>query len=304
MHMASDNGGIARMRAHNFSFPFGNLFQMVLFAGAIAAIGYFLYPQIEATFLANIWINGVIVVVLILGALYALKQVVDVFLAAGWMKRFLSASRFTDVGDPPAALSPMAELLSQQPGEIRLSALAARSMLDSVGARMSEAGEVTRYFARLLIFLGLLGTFWGLMSTLGGVVSIVNELAAATGGTGDVAVLFQRLKEPLEGMGIAFSSSILGIAGSLALGFLDLQAGQAQARFYNEVEDWLAKISRVGLTPGEGSPAYVNALLDQVAENMDAMQALAKRSETAREAEMKELRALVATIADAAKGRK
>lgn len=312
--MASENGGIARLRAHNFSYPVGNFFQMILFAGAVAFFAYLLYPQIQDAFLANVYINGVIVLVLILGTLYALKQVLDVFIAAGWMKRFLSASRFTDVGDPPAALSPMAELLSQQPGDIRLSALAARSMLDSVGSRMAEAGEVTRYFARLLIFLGLLGTFWGLLATLGGVVSIVNELAAATGGTGDVVTLFQRLREPLEGMGIAFSSSILGIAGSLVLGFLDLQAGQAQNRFYNEVEDWLAKISRVGVASvaGDASPAYVNALLEQMAESMDAMQSLVKRAESNRETEMQELRAelrsfaktIAGAVSDASKGRK
>ena len=284
--MVFDDGGLARSRAHNFTAPWGKLFQMLLFGAVVSVLVASVYPVIEEAFLANVYINSVIVAVLALGALYALAQVVKVFEAAGWLRRFLGAGRHADPGNPPDALSPMAELLSQTPGEMRLSAVAARSMLDSVGMRMSEAGEITRYLSRLLIFLGLLGTFWGLLETLGGVVSIVNELAAATGGNGDVAVLFERLREPLQGMGVAFSSSILGIAGSLILGFLDLQASQAQARFYNEVEDWLAKISRVGIPnaagSASGSPAYVNAMLEQMAESLDALQSVIRRAEESR----------------------
>src|SRR5262249_29719904 len=147
----------------------------------------------------------------------------------------------------PYALKPMAELLRETPADRRLSSLSARTILDSVGSRLTESGEITRYIRSLLIFLGLFGSFWGLMETLHGVAGVVNQLASSTAGNGDVGALFSQLKGPLAGMGVAFSSSILGIAGSLIIGFLELQAGQAQGRFYNDLEDWLAKISRVSV---------------------------------------------------------
>lgn len=288
--MALEDVGIARARSHHFASPWGKLFWMLVVAGGVAAASWRaweMFPGVREPFLANPYLNSVIIGVLVLGVLYAFKQIIDVFGASGWLRRFLSAGRHDDPGKPPDALSPMAELLSQTPGEMRLSAVSARSMLDSLASRLAEAGEVNRYLARLLIFLGLLGTFWGLLETLGGVVGIVGALSSSTDGSADVSVLFERLQGPLDGMATAFSSSILGVAGSLILGLLDLLANQAQSRFYNDVENWLAKISRVGIAPlgdggGGGAPAYVNSILDRMAESLDSLQSVVQRAEESR----------------------
>jgi len=260
-----EDGGL-RARAHHFGSPLRNFVQMLAFGAVVSYICYLAWPTLIEAFLANIYINSVIVGVLALGVVYTLVQVLDVWGAVGWVKRYQSTSRVTDglVERAPYAVKPMAELLRDTPSERRLSSVSARAILDSVGSRLSEAGEITRYFRQLLIFLGLFGTFFGLMQTLRGVVNVVNELAASVEGNGAIANLFAQLALPLEGMGVAFSSSILGIGGSLILGFLELQANQAQGRFYNDLEDWLAKISRVGIDMSEGgSGAFANALLEQ-----------------------------------------
>ncbi|MCG8443262.1 MAG: hypothetical protein MI723_15780 [Caulobacterales bacterium] len=283
--MASDDSARTRWRAHNFTYPWTNLFWTLVFIGVVTSLIVWLFPQVREAFQANVFINGTILVVLAFGCLYALVQILGVFEAAGWLKKFQTASVYEDLSRPPAVIAPMAELLAQSPSEVRLNSVAARSMLDSVGARMGEAGEITRYLARLLIFLGLLGTFWGLLLTLGGVVEIVTELANASEGDGSIAALFATIQEPLEGMGTAFSSSIFGIAGSLVLGFLDLQASQAQNRFYNEVEDWLAKISRLGVANeggGAGSAAYASAVLEQMADGLDELGRLLRKGEETR----------------------
>ncbi len=284
MALYEDSG--LRSRAHKFGSPWRNFLWMLGFIGAVGILVYFLWATIEEAFFANVYINGVIVAVLVLGLFHALAQVLGVFSAVSWTQKFQSQSRVTDnlLDRAPYVVKPMAELMRETPSDTRISAAGARSMLDSVGARLSESGEVTRYFGRLLIFLGLLGTFWGLLLTLGGVVDVVNELAASAEGDGAIGALFGKLRTPLSGMAVAFSSSILGIAGSLVLGFLDLQANQAQNRFFNDLEDWLAKISRIGTAAGAdgGSGAYAAALLEQTAESLDALTGTIKRSEESR----------------------
>jgi hypothetical protein len=183
----------------------------------------------------------------------------------------------------------MASMLSSRKSErLSLSAMAMRSVLDGISSRLDETREISRYATGLLIFLGLLGTFWGLLLTIGSVSRVINDMSV---GSGDITVLFNQLKaglsEPLRGMAIAFSSSMLGLAGALVLGFLDLQAGQAQNRFYTELEDWLAGATRLSSgslgSEGEGSmPAYVQALLEQSAENMDELQRTMARTEEGR----------------------
>lgn len=296
-----EDSGI-RARAHQFGSPARNFFQMLVFAAVVGAIGYYVRPTLERAFLASPWINSVIVGVLAIGVIVVFMQVIDVSGAVGWIKRYQSANRLSEglVERAPYALKPMAELLRETPSDRRLSSLSARSILDSVGSRLAEAGEITRYFRSLLVFLGLFGTFWGLMQTLGGVVGVVNELAASTDGAaggGDVSALFAQLKGPLEGMGVAFSSSILGIAGSLILGFLELQASQAQGRFYNDLEDWLAKISRVGVDVGEGgSGAFAGALLEQLTESLDALVSVTRKVEDSRARSSDTLGALAAEL--------
>ncbi len=165
-----------------------------------------------------------------------------------------------------------------------------RGLLDSLASRLDESRELSRYMTGLLIFLGLLGTFWGLLLTVGSVADVINGMSV---GSGDINALFDQLKSglgrPLHGMGTAFSSSMLGLAGALVLGFLDLTAGQAQNRFFNELEEWLAGVTRVSSgvlgdgTEGGGSvPAYVQALLEQTAENMENLQRILARGEEGR----------------------
>jgi hypothetical protein len=173
---------------------------------------------------------------------------------------------------------------------LALSAIAMRSVLDGIGSRLDEGRELSRYMTGLSIFLGLLGTFWGLILTIGSVAEVINTMSV---GSGDLNQLFNQLKsglaQPLGGMGIAFSSSMLGLAGALILGFMDLTAGQAQGRFYNELEEWLAGVTRLstGAIGGDGDlagsvPAYVQALLEQTAENLDKLQSILARGEEGR----------------------
>jgi hypothetical protein len=173
----------------------------------------------------------------------------------------------------------------EEGGRFTISTPAMRSLLDSIGSRLDESRELSRYMTGLLIFLGLLGTFWGLLLTVSSVSEVIGGMSV---GSGDINALFEQLKgglaKPLRGMGTAFSSSMLGLAGALVLGFLDLTAGQAQNRFYNELEEWLAGLTRLtsGVLGAEGEtsvPVYVQALLEQTAENMEALQRTLARGE-------------------------
>jgi len=156
-----------------------------------------------------------------------------------------------DVGETPRLLAPMATLLRDRMGRMAISPLVMRSILDSIASRLDEARDLSRYLIGLLVFLGLLGTFWGLLETVSSVADTINALDA---GGGDAGVIFEDLKNglqaPLAGMGTAFSSSLFGLAGSLVLGFLDLQAGQAQNRFYTDLEDWLSGVTEVTVDGG------------------------------------------------------
>ena len=175
----------------------------------------------------------------------------------------------------------------RRPGRFTLSTSAMRSLLDGIASRLDESRELSRYMTGLLIFLGLLGTFWGLLKTIGAVSDVIGSMSV---GSGDLNALFEQLKsglaKPLAGMGTAFSASMFGLSGALVLGFLDLTAGQAQNRFFNELEEWLAGLTRLSsgaLAEGEGSvPVYVQALLEQTAENMENLQRILQRGEDSR----------------------
>jgi hypothetical protein len=170
---------------------------------------------------------------------------------------------------------------------LTLSSMAMRSLLDGIASRLDESRELSRYMTGLMIFLGLLGTFWGLLATIASVSDVINGMSV---GSGDISTLFEQLKsglaKPLRGMGTAFSASMFGLAGALVLGFLDLTAGQAQNRFFNELEEWLAGITRLSsgaLAEGEASvPVYVQALLEQTTENMEGLQRVLARGEDGR----------------------
>ena len=269
------------------------LIRMLVFLAAMAAVGVLLFPALETAFITNPLLNALILSVLAIGIVYNLRQVMRIGPEVTWVETF-QQSRARLVGlKPPKLLAPMARMLATRATTLReerftLSAPAQRSLLDSVASRLDEQRELSRYMVGLLIFLGLLGTFWGLLLTVSSVGDVIAQMSV---GSGDVNVLFEHLKsglaKPLKGMGTAFSSSMLGLSGALVLGFLDLTAGQAQNRFFNELEEWLAGLTRLGSGAlggdGEGSvPAYVQALLEQTAENMQNLQSILARGEEGR----------------------
>jgi len=216
------------------------LFRMLVFLVLAALVAVLLYRQIYAAFLANPLLNGIILGVLLIGVVLAFRQVMRLFPEVNWVNSFRLADPGIAVDRPPVLLAPMATLLRDRMGRMVISQITMRGILESIGTRLDEQRDVGRYLTGLLVFLGLLGTFWGLLETVGSVGRVIQSLDA----TGDSGRIFDDLKTglaaPLGGMGIAFSSSLFGLAGSLVLGFLDLQASQAQNRFYTDLEDWLS----------------------------------------------------------------
>ena len=228
------------------------LWRMLVFLALVGFLGFILYGQAASAFATNPGLNGLIFAVLFIGILYSFRQVVRLFPEIRWVNSFRLADPGLRMERQPQLLAPMANMLRDRQGALSLSTGSMRSIMDSIGSRLDEARDTSRYLVGLLIFLGLLGTFWGLLDTIQSVGKTIGSLDT-TGG--DSLVVFEELKSgleaPLRGMGTAFSSSLFGLAGSLVLGFLDLQAGQAQNRFYNELEEWLSGITE--LTPG-GTP--------------------------------------------------
>jgi MotA/TolQ/ExbB proton channel family len=232
--------------------------RMVVFLTVCALVVIVLYKQIWTAFLANAVLNGVIIFVLAIGIALAFRQVIRLFPEIDWVNGFRLADPGLAVERPPVLLAPMAVLLRDRVGRMAISAQVMRGILDSIAARLDEARDTSRYMTALLVFLGLLGTFWGLIETMGSIGNVINSLKPG----GDAAAIFESLKEglaaPLGGIGIAFSASLFGLAGSLVLGFLDLQTSQAQNRFYTELEDWLSTTVRdlgVGSDAVAGVPA-------------------------------------------------
>jgi len=265
--------------------------RMIIFLAAVAVVIVVLTGALSSAFMANPLLNGLILGVLVAGIVYVFRQVLMLRPAVEWLSAYRREDKDVEDLHVPSVLSPVATLLRERRGRLSLSTLSMRSLLDSIGARLDEAREISRYAISLLIFLGLLGTFWGLLQTIGAIGGTIDALDVSSG---DVATMFNDLKaglsKPLGGMGTAFSSSLFGLAGSVVLGFLDLQAGQAQSRFYNDLEEWLSgmtRLSAAGPATGEGDqsvPAYVSALLEQTAESVDNLQRTFARSEESREA--------------------
>ncbi len=265
--------------------PTRYLTRMGIFLVAVGVVAAVLFGGIESAFMANPALNGLIVAVLLLGILYTIRQVFSLRPEVEWIETFRRGEPGLSVPRQPVLLAPMATMLRERQGRVVLSALSMRSILDSISARLDEGRDITRYLIGLLIFLGLLGTFWGLLETVTSVGATINSLSI---GSGDFTTVFQDLKRglerPLSGMGTAFSSSLFGLAGSLVLGFLDLQANQAQNRFYIDLEDWLSSVTRLssggGLGEGDQSvPAYVQALLEQTADSLENLQRTMARAE-------------------------
>ncbi len=232
------------------------LVRMLVFLILCSLLVVVLYKQILVAFLANPGLNAVIIGVLVIGILMSFRQVIRLFPEVSWVNGFRLADPGIAVERPPVLLAPMASILGDRLGRMGMSAQLMRSILDSIAARLDEARDLLRYMTALLVFLGLLGTFWGLIETVGSVGRVIETLRPG----GDASSVFDTLREglaaPLGGMGISFSSSLFGLAGSLVLGFLDLQTSQAQNRFYTDLEDWLSTTVRdIGTDPQASAQA-------------------------------------------------
>ena len=276
------------------------LFRMLLFLVATSIVGSFLFKALYDAFLTNLLLNSLIFAVLLIGIFLNFRQVFILRTESNWLKSFQLKSKNkeslkSDLGlrnqFEPLLLLPMSKMLSEsqnKSGKFSLTAQAMRTLLDGIASRLDESREVARYFIGLSIFLGLLGTFWGLLGTVASIGDVIRNLSI----TGDdITVIFNTLKsgleKPLDGMGTAFSSSLFGLGGSLILGFLDLQAGQAQNSFYNHLEEWLSGMTRLSSTnearEGEQNiSAYTEALLEQTAESLDELQRIIGKSEESR----------------------
>jgi methyl-accepting chemotaxis protein len=267
---------------------------MAVFLVAVLAVAAALSPVLITAYGNNPVLNSLILGVLLVGIGWNLRQVLRLSPEVSWVQTYQTARTRLATAPQPRLLAPTASMLAAREAQSRtdqarftLSASAMRTLLDGIASRLDESRELSRYMTGLLIFLGLLGTFWGLLKTVGAVSDVIASMSV---GSGDLNALFEQLKsglaKPLAGMGTAFSASMFGLSGALVLGFLDLTAGQAQNRFFNELEEWLASLTRLAsgvLAEGDGSvPIYVQALLEQTAENMENLQRILQRGEDSR----------------------
>jgi hypothetical protein len=248
------------------------LVRMLVFLMLCALVAVVLYKQIVTAFFANPGLNALIGLVLLIGTILAFRQVIRLYPEVAWVNNFRIADPGLAIDRRPTLLAPMAAILGgERTGRMSISQQTMRHLLDSIATRLDEARDISRYMTGLLVFLGLLGTFWGLIETVGSVGKVIDGLKVG----GDAGALFDTLKEglaaPLGGMGISFSSSLFGLAGSLILGFLDLQSSQAQNRFYTDLEDWLASTVREysGETAGAGMTGDLQNALERLRSTME-----------------------------------
>jgi len=269
------------------------LLRMLVFLVVVAALAVALGQPLSTAFMGNPAVNGVIIGILLAGIVYIFRQVLLLNPESDWIdsfrERLASRELTAPPGPPPRLLASMARMLgARQGGRVTLSPTSLQTLLDGIASRLDETRETSRYLIGLLVFLGLLGTFYGLLETVRSVGGVITGLNVSAN---DVARAFADLKAgleaPLSGMATAFSASLFGLAGSLVLGFLDLQAGQAQNRFYNDLEEWLSTYTRLTSGPfgesGDGSmPAYIQALLEQTADSLENLQRILTRGEETR----------------------
>lgn len=253
-----------------FTRPLRQILTMLIVLGLVGVGVFFALPQVLPVFLANLYLNAFIGLVFLIGLVACFWQVLQIANSVGWIKRFAAGEQ--DNKGAPRLLAPLAALLRTRRDRMQIGASSARSILDSVATRIDEERDITRYITNLLIFLGLLGTFFGLATTVPAVVETIRSLAPADGEAG--VEVFDRLMTGLEaqlgGMGTAFSSSLLGLAGSLVVGLLELFASHGQNRFYRELEEWMSSITKVGFSPGDdgqgeaGMAAYLTYMAEQI----------------------------------------
>ncbi len=285
-----------------FSQPIRQIVLMLIVIAAVGAGAYVVYPRVSPVFAASPILNGTIGVVFVVGVLACFLQVFQLISAVSWIEDFARDRPGFDIKRPPRLLLPLAALLRTRGARMQIGSSSARSILDSVATRLDEARDITRYITSLLIFLGLLGTFYGLATTIPAVVDTIRSLAPVEGesSTAIFGRLMGGLENQLGGMGTAFASSLLGLAGSLVVGLLELFAGHGQNRFYRELEEWLSGITRVGFSAGDSDMAAESAmfatLMDQMTEQLDALNTTFIESDQSRAAVDEKLGALAASV--------
>ena len=272
----------------HFSQPVRQIVLMLLVLGLVASGGVLAAPRVLPVFEANPYLNGFILFVFFIGVFACFWQVAQLITSVRWIERFVGKNDDVIDAKAPRLLAPLATLLRTRGMAMQIGASSNRSIIDSVATRIDEAREFTRYLVNLLIFLGLLGTFYGLATTVPALVETIRSLAPQDGEEG--AAVFSRLMNGLDsqlsGMGVAFASSLLGLAGSLVVGLLELFAGHGQNRFYRELEEWLSSITRVGFSSGDGDSgseqSMVAGILDHMAQQMEKMQNIFASAESSR----------------------
>jgi hypothetical protein len=239
-----------------FSQPIQQMLLMLVALGLVGAGAWLIHGTVIEIINANLWLNGAIAGVFALGVITCFWQVFTLGRSVRWIERFAQRAPGAASATPPQLLAPLAQLLRGRDSGMQISPSSARSIQDSVASRIDEARDITRYLTNLLVFLGLLGTFYGLATTVPAVVDTIRALSPQQGETGleVFAKLMGGLESQLGGMGTAFSSSLLGLAGSLVIGLLELFAGHGQNRFYRELEEWLSSITHVGMASGAAAP--------------------------------------------------
>ncbi|WP_368184877.1 biopolymer transporter ExbB [Aestuariibius sp. HNIBRBA575] len=269
----------------HFTQPIRQITSMLIVLALVGAGGYLAFPSVAPVFLANPYLNGFIALVFAYGVLSCFLQVGQLVRSVGWIAGFTRNTEEQGLV-APQLLAPLATLLRSRGARMQLSSTSSRSILDSVAQRIDEEREITRYIVNTLIFLGLLGTFYGLATTVPALVETIQSLTPKEGeSSGEI---FGRLQSGLEsqlgGMGVAFASSLLGLAGSLVVGLLELFAGHGQNRFYRELEEWLSTITRVGFASGEegGETGVMGHVIDNLAEQMEALQTMFTQTDIGR----------------------
>lgn len=284
-----------------FSQPWRQIISMLVVLALVSVGVYLAYPRVGPVFLANPYLNGFIFLVFVIGVLSCFGQVWQLIKSVGWIEAFAGEKQDATVIKAPGLLAPLATLMRSRGARMQLASTSTRSILDSVSQRIDEDREITRYIVNTLIFLGLLGTFYGLATTVPALVDTIRSLSPEEGESG--AEVFARLQAGLEsqlgGMGIAFASSLLGLAGSLVVGLLELFASHGQNRFYRELEEWLSSITRVGLAAGDesdGEQVAMAGVVDHLVDQMERMQSMFAASEASRNETNERLGALAGVV--------
>ncbi len=296
-----------RAQAISFSQPIRQIVTMLCVCVLVGFGIWFIHLEVEQILRTNPWLNAFIAGVFGLGVLTCFWQVFILMQSVSWIEDFANEVPGTENARPPRLLAPLASLLRSRESKMAISSSSAHSILDSVATRIDEARDITRYLTNLLIFLGLLGTFYGLATTIPAIVETIRSLAPQAGESGlDIFTkLMGGLQRQLGGMSTAFSSSLMGLAGSLVVGLLELFASHGQNRFYRELEEWVSSITRLGFAT-DGNEGVDQSLMIQVLDNVtgqiEVLQTLYMQAEEGRESSNEKLAELAQIMRKMAKG--